>query len=409
MAGFDIAGAEKAGYSQSEIADFLASQSKFDADSARKAGYSDSDIIGHLSGTDRNSMAPATSQPTAPTRQDRIDAVTKNGWGTGVGPFADRAGAAVTDFANKYLPSQVAAGMGAATNTALNSLPMLTGGNIVGAATGGAIAPPMQGLARWFMQSAIKPLAGDLEKGRVGPAVQTMLEQGYSPTSGGVSAMRSKVGGYGDEIKGILSGSNAKIDQGAVLSRLNDPLRRFSMQADNVGDVAAINRTGDNFLNNSMFRGLDTSVAEGGGIPVQLAQEIKQGTYRSLGSKPYGEVKGAEIEAQKAIARGLKEEIASAVPEVAGPLSKQAELLNAIKVSQRRALMEANKDPINLGAAIGALHDPMSAIGLWANSNAFVKSMLARGLYSASQGVPQALGAGAGVLANYPRGALYQK
>ena len=46
---FDIEGAKKAGYTDTEIADYLASQNKFDAPGARKAGYSDAEIIGHLS------------------------------------------------------------------------------------------------------------------------------------------------------------------------------------------------------------------------------------------------------------------------------------------------------------------------------------------------------------------------
>ena len=45
---FDIEGARKAGYSDSEIADHLASSAKFDSAAARKAGYSDAEIIGHL-------------------------------------------------------------------------------------------------------------------------------------------------------------------------------------------------------------------------------------------------------------------------------------------------------------------------------------------------------------------------
>lgn len=47
---FDVQGARKAGYSDAEIANHLASQSKFDAGAARKSGYSDTEIIGHLSG-----------------------------------------------------------------------------------------------------------------------------------------------------------------------------------------------------------------------------------------------------------------------------------------------------------------------------------------------------------------------
>jgi len=47
---FDVAGARKAGYTDAEIAEFLARESDFDIAGARKAGYGDSDIIAHLSG-----------------------------------------------------------------------------------------------------------------------------------------------------------------------------------------------------------------------------------------------------------------------------------------------------------------------------------------------------------------------
>lgn len=46
---FDVDGALKAGYSQSDIADHLAGQADFNAAGARKAGYSDSEIIQQLS------------------------------------------------------------------------------------------------------------------------------------------------------------------------------------------------------------------------------------------------------------------------------------------------------------------------------------------------------------------------
>lgn len=45
---FDVEGARKAGYAETEIADFLAKGQKFDAAKAREAGYSDADIVQHL-------------------------------------------------------------------------------------------------------------------------------------------------------------------------------------------------------------------------------------------------------------------------------------------------------------------------------------------------------------------------
>ena len=45
---FDVEGARKAGYSESEIVDFLSQDRKFDAAGARQSGHSDADILRHL-------------------------------------------------------------------------------------------------------------------------------------------------------------------------------------------------------------------------------------------------------------------------------------------------------------------------------------------------------------------------
>lgn len=51
MAKFDAEGARAAGYTDAEIADYLAEQDAFDTAAAREAGYTDAEIINHLSGT----------------------------------------------------------------------------------------------------------------------------------------------------------------------------------------------------------------------------------------------------------------------------------------------------------------------------------------------------------------------
>ena len=63
---FDVAAARKAGYSEAEIADYLASQRKFDAKAARAAGYDDAEIVSHLS-------AAAPTAPAKPKAQPAID------------------------------------------------------------------------------------------------------------------------------------------------------------------------------------------------------------------------------------------------------------------------------------------------------------------------------------------------
>jgi len=50
MAKFDVEGARRAGYTEAEIADYLAGEEAFDAAAAREAGYTDAEIIGYISG-----------------------------------------------------------------------------------------------------------------------------------------------------------------------------------------------------------------------------------------------------------------------------------------------------------------------------------------------------------------------
>lgn len=81
---FDIEGARKEGYSESEIAGYLASQNKFDMRAAKAEGYSDAEIISHLSGPkSRVSQIPNNAaQPTPqaePSLLDRLKGVGEAG------------------------------------------------------------------------------------------------------------------------------------------------------------------------------------------------------------------------------------------------------------------------------------------------------------------------------------------
>jgi len=123
-------------------------------------------------------------------------------------------------------------------------------------------------------------------------------------------------------------------------------------------------------------------VASGGsGIPVQLAQELKKGTYQVLKGK-YGEVGSAATEAQKALARGLKEGIADAVPQVAGLNARESALLKTLGVAERRALMDANKNPFGLSLLAG---NPGAWAAFIADRSAAFKGLAARMANNASK------------------------
>jgi hypothetical protein len=101
-------------------------------------------------------------------------------------------------------------------------------------------------------------------------------------------------------------------------------------------------------------------------------------------SKKYGQMGGAEVEAQKGLARGLKEEIANAVPEIAGLNAQESKLITTLNVTERRALMEMNKNPMGLASLAS---NPASWAAFMADKSALFKSLTARMLNSSNSGL----------------------
>ena len=65
MAKFDVEGARAAGYTDAEIADFLADEEAFDAVAAREAGYTDAEIIGYISAAPAKPVEPEPDRSAA--------------------------------------------------------------------------------------------------------------------------------------------------------------------------------------------------------------------------------------------------------------------------------------------------------------------------------------------------------
>lgn len=245
-------------------------------------------------------------------------------------------------------------------------------------------------LPEWLMQSALKPSVKDLETGKAQQAIKTLLEENVNPTQGstifgkGLDTLQTKVNALNDQIKNILSSSTGTVSKTDVSNYLNTLKTRASKQVNPAEDLAAINKVEQEFgkYNKPV---IETPTQN---IPIQLAQELKQGTYKSLGGKVYGELKSSDIEAQKALAKGLKEKIAQAEPAIAGLNEQESRLLNALSVSERRALIEANKDMLGLSSMS---RDAKNQLLAMADRSAPVKALLARIVYNA-QKIPSKLG-----------------
>jgi hypothetical protein len=143
-------------------------------------------------------------------------------------------------------------------------------------------------------------------------------------------------------------------------------------------------------------------------MAIQLAQRMKQAGNAKLGDAAYGMglKPAAERDAYKGLVRGLKEEIAAAEPAVAPLNARESALINAQKIAANRVAMDANKNPIGLGALI---NQPwMVPLWMWDRSP-LGKSMMARLMNSQAGPIGVGAGAGAGGLygASQGQGALY--
>jgi hypothetical protein len=236
----------------------------------------------------------------------------------------------------------------------------------------------LQGKARDLMQSALKPTAKQQKTGQADVAVQTLLENNMNVTKSSVDAMKNKISSLNEQIANKLEPSTGTVSKVDVVKYLDELRAKKAKQANPAADLAAIDKVSQEFMQYN--RPLIETPTQA--IPVQLAQELKQGTYSGLKGK-YGQLGSTEIEAQKALARGLKEQIAGEVENI-GVLNKaESKLLDTLSVTERRIMMDLNKDPISLG---WLANNPAATAGFMATRSPKFKSILANMLYRAGGG-----------------------
>lgn len=247
-----------------------------------------------------------------------------------------------------------------------------------GPAAAASMERGMRSGARNLMTSALKPVIKAHRDGSADIAVTNMLDRGINVSPGGVQTVRDMLDRLDDSIQSRLSNSTARVDLGDAIRYVPETMDDFYWSGDRLSDMAAIRAARNNV----------TALPEWGynratgviDIPVQQAQWLKQGIHRNL-RKKYGLLGTAEEEAQKAIARGLRVGVAKVEPAVADLVSEQAQLIPTLQVLERRVDMAGNHNPIGLAASIAAaVKNPSAAIGAYANSSSFIKSLLARAM-----------------------------
>ena len=135
--------------------------------------------------------------------------------------------------------------------------------------------------------------------------------------------------------------SGATIDPRAVAQRADQLKSRFAAQVAPDADLQAIEQTKNEFLQNNP-----------GPIPASAAQDIKSGTYQQLKDRAYGQQSTATVEAQKALARGIKEELEAQFPEIQGLNAQQGQAASLQKALTRAVQRIDNHQMIGLGGTV---------------------------------------------------------
>ena len=270
----------------------------------------------------------------------------------------EAAGGFVTDEAAKVLPPEAAGALGAAAH-------MLPGA-LAGGGAGTALRVVPQKAAEFFMHSALKPSMKAMKIGKGDQAIRTLLDEGTIISKRGVEGLQGKVDALSAAISNALKGSGATVDKGQVASRLQDVIGRIEKTSLTPQDrVAEVEKIYTQVLSNP---NIEKS------IPVEQAQQIKQGIYALL-KKEYGKLGSDSVEANKALARGLKEEMGEAVPAIKGLNAQESKLINALELAEHRAIQTRNKD---VGGLAWLIENPLRFAAFMADRSPAFKSAVAQ-------------------------------
>jgi hypothetical protein len=204
-------------------------------------------------------------------------------------------------------------------------------------------------------ESALKPSTA-LKPAERAAAIQTALQNAIPISKGGVEKIGDLIDDLNDKIKAeIAADPNRPIDPNMVATRADIARAKFAKQVNAGGDLNAIEASRQQFLQE---QGAPPPVPIGPQAPAPPmgaadAQAMKQGTYRVLAGK-YGEQGSASVEAQKALARGLKEEIATQFPEISNLNAAESKLLDLQPLLERAVNRISNHQAVGIGTPIAS-------------------------------------------------------
>lgn len=346
-----------------------------------------------VTGIGRASLAQAEQAKAAVDEGDYLQAVAR---GLATVPVI---GPTAAGIGEQIASGDVAGGLGAATGLVGGAA--LTGPAV--RATSRVVQPTAQRVGRALYQSALKPSKAVLNGIHVvgGGAddarrvlLDTALSEGIPVTARGARKVENLIDSLNATVQAKIKGAaaaGATVDPANVAAAIDDVARDFVNQVNAQPDLAAIATVRENFLANPNTTRVVSGpagvsrVVSGQDIPLDVAQQMKVNTYKGLRGK-YGVERGATIEAEKAGARGLKEGIQRAVPDVADLNAREGRLIpleEAIADAMRRrgnygifgltpvigatgAAATGNALPL-LAALVDRLPGVVSRAGIWIN------------------------------------------
>lgn len=279
----------------------------------------------------------------------------------------------------------------------------------------GKIPVPERLTPEGLYQSSLRPSLAKKNLPKVEGQVATGLRERIPVSEKGLETTRGRIEDLNQEIAERLRGKSQQlgpvVDPAEVAQRV-EPLRQtFGNQVNPKADLSALNASSGEFLekHTTPLPAGTQGPTKPNPMTLSDAQAEKQGTYQQL-KKKYGELGSADVEAQKALARGLKEEIVKRVPELAGLNARDGALIELEGQIERMVAREGNKNILGLVPATVAAHahNPYGLVATLMMDNPAIKSRIAIALDRARKST-SAAGIGKGAAITAPAGVVGQQ
>lgn len=239
-----------------------------------------------------------------------------------------------------------------------------------------ASVAPLSSVAEHLYGRALKPRV-TLSVPEARALVQTSLRERLPVTESGLSRHGGLVDSINKDVNGQVRDSGVEIDPNRVAARIDDIMPAFREQVNPEHDVKALEDARAEYLRQHTTHAPFTEVRLGpdavppsqrtlvptgrtgytpvvNDVPATAAQEEKVGTYRQLAGK-YGELGNADVEAQKALARGIREELGKAIPSIQPLNQREGSLLDLQPHLERAVRRNQNRDVVPIGGTAVSL------------------------------------------------------